>query len=373
MKSEHWKLLCRTRPKYFEAWEASQGPGQQSKNASSIPPEAALARLAICRRPCPQYRREEQIREYCTLDVRPRADGAECKGHALACFAPRAMGYLPPCPLWRSPVDAPPRIGLLTPCFYTGGGEQWMLTLADHAGWTFSGCAAPSATHCQPEVTAEFARRMPVYGTAQADCRRLVFESDLIIAWGQLDYPRLLEGFRGPVIFVSHGSDVQWTRQAILAAIGSATHWVAVSEAARRPTAGLVPADRLTVICNGVDAAHYLPTRPRGKTRAEIGIAPGEMAVGYLGRFSGEKRWGLWTEGVALLPANYRAVYCGCGHEEQQLRALAAKLLGNRAIFSRRSARWVTCWRPSMSSCRPRSTRAFRWPSPRPWALACPW
>lgn len=251
-KTSHWWKLCQDKENYRAAWDAGKGPGCPIKGRQCAAPEVAATHLAKCRT-CPQHRRKGVVQEWCQLDIRPREDGSECNVHAIRAFMPRALGLLPPCPLWR-PVG-PPRIGYLAPSIFTGGTERWWLQIADYSGCDFVGAAAPSNAWCQPAVMNELKKRMPIYGTAVADCKRLAFDSDLIVSWGQLDYARLLENFRGPIVFVSHGSDLKWTRDAIRMATGTATHWVAVSKDAILPADGVVPTDRFTVLYNGVDPA----------------------------------------------------------------------------------------------------------------------
>jgi glycosyltransferase involved in cell wall biosynthesis len=332
-KTAHWKTLCQTRPDYFSAWEARRGPGQPVGQRPALPNEVIDARMAVCRRKCAHYRTEPPGRQWCDRDTRVLEDGSVCRVKAITNFPIRVIGKLPPCPKWSPLLSRSPRIGYLTPSIFVGGTEQWMLQIADYSGCTFQGTASPSTAWCQPAMVAALAKRMPIYGQTLVDCKRLVHDSDMILAWGQLEYERILTGFCGPVVFVSHNGDRKWTRTATEQAKESATHWVAVAEAAKIPAAGLVAPERFTVLYNGVERSHYGATISRAEARLRLSLEPTAVVVGYVGRYSLEKRWDLWTRGLEILPQRYEALYLGCGNDELELKAMAGNMLGDRAHF----------------------------------------
>lgn len=70
-----------------------------------------------------------------------------------------------------------------------------------------------------------------------------------------------------------------------------AARYVAVSDSIRRELVdgyGL-PADKVTVVYNGVDPAPFLVPRNRDAARAELGLAPDAAIVGLAARFSAQK------------------------------------------------------------------------------------
>lgn len=107
--------------------------------------------------------------------------------------------------------------------------------------------------------------------------------------------------------------------------LGRAT--VAVSAAvARRLRDWGVPAERLHVVPNGIEAERYryCPSARRG-VRARLGVAPEAFVVGGLGRLVGGKRFDVLVRGVAALPGAV-LVLIGDGPERVRLLRLAAAL-----------------------------------------------
>lgn len=67
-----------------------------------------------------------------------------------------------------------------------------------------------------------------------------------------------------------------------------------------------IPAERILVIPNGVDAKRFAPGRPdRDAARAELGIPPGGTAVGLVGRISRGKGQIEFVRGAALLRRDF--------------------------------------------------------------------
>lgn len=80
----------------------------------------------------------------------------------------------------------------------------------------------------------------------------------------------------------------------------------------------------------GVDDVQFTPARRTGQLRQEIGAAPEEVVVGYVGRLAAEKELDL-LRSVQHLP-NHRLVIVGGGPEEHRLRGMlpGAHFLGVR-------------------------------------------
>lgn len=101
------------------------------------------------------------------------------------------------------------------------------------------------------------------------------------------------------------------------------------SSASRDQLAGLgVP--NLALWPRGVDTTQFHPSRRSTALREEIGAAPGEVLVGYVGRLAAEKELDLLAS-LRHLPG-HRLVLVGGGPEEAHLRALLpdATFLGVR-------------------------------------------
>lgn len=102
---------------------------------------------------------------------------------------------------------------------------------------------------------------------------------------------------------------------------------------ARRLTAWGVPASRIDLIPNGIEAGAYRfdPARRAG-LRAELGIAPDRIVVGSVGRLVPGKRTDLMLRAVAGQP-DVTAVVVGEGPERPALTSLAREL-GLDAVFT---------------------------------------
>jgi glycosyltransferase involved in cell wall biosynthesis len=102
------------------------------------------------------------------------------------------------------------------------------------------------------------------------------------------------------------------------------------SERIRPPFAALPGwADRVTVIHNGV----HPPVRhlPDGAVRAELGIAPGALVVGSVGRLVSMKRFDRLLDAVARIDGVVHVVLAGDGPRREELMARVEGLgMGNR-------------------------------------------
>ncbi len=169
-------------------------------------------------------------------------------------------------------------------------------------------CIATAADEIDPSVAAEMGVPVEVGG---ADCvRRAARDSDVLLCWG----PRDLGQWLAPVpprlcVFVAHGEGY-WTRQILEGCKPVIDHVVAVSRRVKECVADGLPT---TVILNGVDQAHLARTRPAAAVRAGLGFGADDFVLGYVGRFSDEKRPHLLVDAVARLPAPFKALFVGWG------------------------------------------------------------
>ena len=241
-----------------------------------------------------------------------------------------------------------PRVGFIAPSLYCGGAERWMLSLARYmkdVRWVGTACLDHHWVH--PDILAEMAGLMPVFIPGQhaplpgicpvtsgdEAVRAVLRSADIVVAWGTRGLSRLLDGWGGSVVLVSHGSKDQWTKQVIQEGHEVATHFAAVSQAAVEPFHGIVPGEKVTVIENGIETRRCVPTVTRAEARARLGYQDCQIVVGFLGRLSAEKRPQLLARAVARLPQQYVALYVGSGHEQARVAAEAEKLLGPRVRF----------------------------------------
>jgi glycosyltransferase involved in cell wall biosynthesis len=158
---------------------------------------------------------------------------------------------------------------------------------------------------------------------------RAAREADLLLCWGPAELGSWLHGRRPKLcVFVAHGEGM-WTRRILTGCAPVVDHAVAVSRRVRERITG--PAS--TVIHNGVDATHIARSRSRQAVRRALGFEARDFVVGYVGRFSAEKRAHAVLEAVALLPAHFKALLIGWGSQQDELRRLAQAWLPGRCQF----------------------------------------
>jgi len=146
--------------------------------------------------------------------------------------------------------------------------------------------------------------------------------------------PRVLatEHSLGAALLEGRRADRPGLRALYLAGERLGDRTIAVSAAtARHMTAWGVPAAKVTVVPNGVDAGS-LAFRPERRTamRTSLGLAEDTFVVGGVGRLVATKRFDLVLEAVAAVPGAH-LLLVGDGPEGPALRARAAELgIGDR-------------------------------------------
>lgn len=219
------------------------------------------------------------------------------------------------------------------PCFTRGGAEQQLIDLSrflDPNRAVLSKCLVTEPSMIDPAVAADVA--CPVeYTSANGICQAMK-EHDIILFWG-LELNRFAsyrqEG-QGQCIYMAHG-DSHWTRDLMLGSTACLDHAVAVSQRVAETTCYGFPND---VILNGVDTARLATTRPRHEVRQHYGFGADDFIVGYLGRFSPEKRPELLIQAVSRLPPKFKLLMVGWGPLKPQLLEQANDLIPNRYAFA---------------------------------------
>jgi glycosyltransferase involved in cell wall biosynthesis len=233
------------------------------------------------------------------------------------------------------------RIGLLSPCFCTGGVERWWLSLCRHwatsSDLAIAGIALTDGAESDQPTIDEALRFGPVFASRRLDrggrnalkgvtrhasgyaaVAALLEFSDVIITWGHEDAERYLAGFGGQVIAVSHGC-AAWTSKMMAGASRCATRLAAVAEPAR-DTFPAALRESVTIIPNGIDFDRCTPSREREEIRREWGLKDGWRAVGFVGRFSPEKNPLAAARAVRALPSSI-AVYAGATFDRATFQA----------------------------------------------------
>lgn len=181
-----------------------------------------------------------------------------------------------------------------------------------------------TSDYVDAELAAEFAAPV-VIGGAEA-VRRAARDCDVLLFSGPCELGAWLGDLRPRLtVFVAHGEGA-WTRTILETNAAVVDHVVAVSERARQLAC---EGFATTVIPNGIDAAHVAVSRTRNETRAALGLRPEDFVLGYVGRFSPEKRAHAVIEAVARLPG-CKALLVGWGSQRDELLRLANDLIPGR-------------------------------------------
>lgn len=101
---------------------------------------------------------------------------------------------------------------------------------------------------------------------------------------------------------------------------------------------GTVPKSKRSVMPNGLDPTPAAGLKPRDAVRQELGIPPGAVLVGSVGRLAEVKQYDRLIRAVAGLPAVWLSLV-GDGPERAKLQELAEKVGGGRVRFAGYQAR----------------------------------
>lgn len=227
----------------------------------------------------------------------------------------------------------PLSIAHIGPCFTRGGAEQQLIDLArflDPRRAVLSKCLVTEPGMIDPDVAADV--KCPVDYASADDICRAIHEHDVILFWG-LELNRFVDQRQknqGVCIYLAHG-DSHWTRDLMLGSTACLDHTVAVSQRVAETTCFEFPTD---VILNGVDTARLATTRSRDEVRQRFGFGPNDFVVGYLGRFSPEKRPELLIQAISRLPSRFKLLMVGWGPLKPQLLEQANDTIPNRYAFA---------------------------------------
>lgn len=222
------------------------------------------------------------------------------------------------------------RVVHVGPCLMRGGAEQWLVELTRFLDPGRVRIVRSIATE-PAGIDPTFASSLPMpyeHGGAES-ILRAAEDADIVLCWG-VALDELFNGRKPDLcVFVAHG-DGPYTKDLIRKSARHADHWVAVSHRVRETSCHGLPT---TVIYNGIDAARLARTRPRDEVRRQFGFGPEDFVLGYLGRFSGEKRVHLLIEAAAALPAEVKVLLVGWGPLLGPLMERANRLIPGRFAF----------------------------------------
>jgi glycosyltransferase involved in cell wall biosynthesis len=172
--------------------------------------------------------------------------------------------------------------------------------------------------------------KIPVELGQGESVRRAAKECDVLLCWG-LELNDWLEDCRPPLcVYLGHGVG-DWTLKLLQGSDHVVDHVIAVSQAVQKCIGPGIPS---TVIRNGIDAARLATTRSRREARAALGFGPEDFVLGYVGRFSMEKRVGVVLEAASRLPPHFKVLLVGWGAQRQELLEAANALIPGRYAFT---------------------------------------
>ncbi|WP_373649993.1 glycosyltransferase family 4 protein [Schlesneria sp. DSM 10557] len=231
------------------------------------------------------------------------------------------------------PGAKPLSVAHLGPCLFRGGAEQQLIDLHhffDPSQVVLTKCLVTNSNAIDPRVAADL--KCPVLVATTEELARTATENDILLFWG-LKLDELLpksDAYKAKCVYLAHG-DSWWTKELLDGSRGMTTHTIAVSQRVVEETCDHVPH---TKIHNGVDTARLATTRSRDEMRASLGFEPEDFVVGFVGRFSPEKRPELLIESLSRLPRHYKALFVGWGTQRQELMDKANRLIPNRYAFA---------------------------------------
>ncbi len=226
----------------------------------------------------------------------------------------------------------PLRVVHVGPCFVRGGAEQQTIDLARFLNPNrvkIEKCIVSSPELFDPRVAADMPA--PVEIADAEGVRRAAKQCDVMLCWG-LDMDSLLNGCRpGLCVFVAHGES-DWTRKFLEGRNRAVDHVVAVSHRVQKKVCN---GSESSVILNGIDTTRLGRTQSRQDARKSLGFTDEDFVLGYVGRFSPEKRPELVIEAAARLPAHFKVLLVGWGPMRGQLMDMANAMIPGRFAFAR--------------------------------------
>jgi glycosyltransferase involved in cell wall biosynthesis len=224
----------------------------------------------------------------------------------------------------------PLRVISVGPCLARGGAEQSLIYLTRFLNpqrVQILKAVVTNPDFIDPAFVADLPIPMEI---GQADAvRRAADECDVLLCWG-IELDQWLADHRPKLcVFVAHGEG-DWTHMLLNNSARAFDHVIAVSHGVERRICNGFPT---SVIHNGVDTSRLGRTRPREVVRQAHGFGPEDFVLGFLGRFSGEKRVERIIDAVAQLPSNFQALLVGWGPERPRLMELANERIPGRYAF----------------------------------------
>ncbi|MEZ6091570.1 MAG: glycosyltransferase [Pirellulaceae bacterium] len=214
---------------------------------------------------------------------------------------------------------------------FVAGIESWLRALirySDRSNIEFVRCVITGEVHDHRVIRS---MGIPVEVGRAAAVQQAARDCDVMLFSGPSDLKSLLGDVKPTAsVFVAHG-DAMWTQRILAETRELIDHCIAVSKTAQDRICGGMPS---TVILNSIDPAHLVASESRTSVRERHGFSEDDFVLGYVGRFSSEKRVELLVQAVRLLPKNVKLLLVGWGALTTELMNLANELIPGRYAFA---------------------------------------
>lgn len=234
----------------------------------------------------------------------------------------------------RSKAGYQPRkikLAFVGPSLALGGVETMAVAQIKYArNLEWIGAWVPNHAARSPSISAN----LPKICTGQEGLDKLAQECDVIYAWGgPTETIKNLRKYHKPIVYGVHGMG-EWSRNQVHAIADAVDALWCVSSAAL----DCVPEEhrnKARLILGGADLRVAICDRDRADIRRDWGIGDEELAVGYVGRLSGEKNPAVIAEAVKLIP-NAKLVCCSphADLHTNPIRKQIHSTLGSRVIWT---------------------------------------
>lgn len=252
--------------------------------------------------------------------------------------------------------DRPLKVAHIGNSLVRGGVEQWLRSLirfTDRRKLRFTRCVILSR-FVDPAMANDLG--MPVEIGGFESVRRAIEDSDIVLCSGPVEAEWLrANGHRKLCVFVAHG-DSDWVRDYIHACRDVADHVVAVSRRVGEQICHDIPK---SIITNGVDTSHIASCSSRAAMRDQLGFAPDDFVLGYVGRFFPEKNVELLIETASRAPDHYKLLLVGWGIMQDHLRELAERSIPGRYVMVAADRYLGDFYRAMDAFCLPSTSEGF--------------
>lgn len=224
------------------------------------------------------------------------------------------------------------KITIVSCGFYHGGAERWVISLARWLPHDILAVVNAHPDNADPTMIEDLRQCCPYLNWGTREASEAVRNADIVISWGPVDLAEILKNSPAKSVWVNHTAGPLSTP--IIERLEPwVDHWVGVSEICRNSFPAKI-AHLMTVVHNGADVERTTPVHGRAAMRAKWGLTDDQIAVGYVGRMSPEKRPHAVAEAVASLPSQFVAILIGGGRQEKETRELCELIAPGRCIFA---------------------------------------